>query len=79
MRPDLLPIEHRCHCRVEDQEGRKGRRPPIRIVAATAHALQQTGLLASSTPFQTYRCPTCKGEIILTAGDCHLTPLRPDQ
>lgn len=68
---DLLAIEHRCYCRVE-HNGVKGRRPPIRIVAAAADAIRKAGILASSTPTGTYRCPTCKGELVLTAGDLHM-------
>lgn len=69
--PDLMAVNRRCQCRVE-HEGIKGRRPPIRIYGPTADAIARAGVVATSTPFGTYRCPTCKGVLFLTVGDVHL-------
>lgn len=72
MPPDLLGIERRCQCRVHNPDGKLGRHPPLRFFYAAVEAVARSGILASSTPVMSYRCPTCKSYLYLTAGDCHL-------
>lgn len=69
---DFLPITRRCQCPTETPDGKRGRLPPLRIYGPAAEAIAKSGILASSTPFESYRCGKCKGQMVYTAGDCHL-------
>ena len=65
---DFVSIERRCFC-PPDSQGVLGRRPPIRVFAAAAAAIQRSGLLHSTTPIASFRCNGCKRIIVYTAAD----------
>lgn len=56
--------------------GTEGRTPPIRFFAATVEAIRKAGILASSTPVESFRCGKCKTIVIYTAGDIGMGGLR---
>ena len=66
---DLLALTSKCRCG-------GSRRPPIRLFTSAVEAIARAGILASSTPVESFRCQGCKQQVVYTAGELFMGGLR---